>query len=347
MQLRDYQKAVIEAAFNFIKYTPEKHGYVKSPGGSGKSIMIAKLAERCFDDGKIIIILTRSEKLLRQNKSKLGEKYQAQTGIYCGGLNEYEIEKDITIATIQSIVNAEYNYIPKNLVVIIDEFHEVPTNEDSQYRKFLERLGDPQIIGFTATDFRTNEGQIEWAEKIIDIPIKPLIESGYLVAPRNKIAFTPDLSNIEIKMGEYVESQLEELFADPELLKITVAKIQQYSADRNSCIIFCQSIMHAQVLAETMTLNGMESKVVTGKTDKQILNSILDDFEARKFKYLLNCNMLTTGYDLPCIDMVVVARATISKGLFEQMVYRIVRKYNPLDDKYKEYIDKRAENMQS
>ena len=324
-ELRDYQVSAIEAALNWIKYKPDESGFITAAGGAGKSIMIAKIAEAVCDMGRRVVILARNEKLLRQNRAKISPSYDV--GIYCAGLGEWEYSKPITVASIQSISNLQEPIAPD--LILCDEAHNISQNSDdeTQYWEFFKRCGNPQVIGLTATPFRTGSGKLQWGKEIINIPIKPLFDAGYIVPPITKCAVTPDLSNVRVRLGEYVEADLEDVFLIPEMLVAAVAKIKQYSATRNSVLIFCQSLRHCDVLARAMADNDMPAVVVSGDTPKKELSSILQDFEHKKFKYLVNCNLLTEGYDAPQIDMIVVLRATISKGLFEQMVYRGTRLY--------------------
>ena len=325
---RDYQVSAIEAALNWIKYKPDECGFITAAGGSGKSVMIAKVAEAACDMGKRVIILARNEKLLRQNREKIDPRYAV--GMYCAGLNEWDATQPITIASIQSI--AKLTLSPD--LILVDECHNISPDSDdeTQYWDFFRRCSNPQIIGFTATPFRTGSGKLQWGKEIISIPIKPLIDGGYIVPPVNKCSHPPDLSNVTIRMGEYAEGELEAIFLQPEALTAAVTKIKQYSHDRNSVLIFCQSLKHSAVLADVMALNDMTAVIVDGGTPKAYLSTILDSFEAREFKYLINCNLLTEGYDSPQVDMIAILRSTISKGLFEQMVYRGTRLYDGKTD---------------
>lgn len=335
-ELREYQESVVKACAAWIKYRAGVHGYVTSPGGSGKSIMIAKVAEFCYDSGFAVLILARSEKLLTQNKAKLSDNYQPHIGIYCAGLDEKDLSKPITIASIQSLAGADIMGAleGKRLICLVDECDEISPDSDdeSQYWTLFNALGNPQIIGFTATPFRTKSGKINWGEEIINIPIKPLIDKKYLVPPTNKVGAAPDLSGVKVTLGEYAQGELEDIFLEPELLFNSIQKIKTYSQQRNSVLIFCQSLKHADILAHNMELNGMPCVTVDGKTDKDKLSAILGEFSHRKFKYLLNCNLLTVGYDMPSIDMIAVVRSTMSKRLWEQMLYRGTRLYEGKTD---------------
>lgn len=319
---RDYQQNVASAVCNFIKYT-QRNGFVTSPGGSGKSIMIAMVAQACADMGLTVDILARSERLLTQNKAKLAPAYQEKAGIYCASLGEKDLTRPITIASIQSIAGQK----KKTDIILCDEAHEINANsdEDTQYWNYFNACGNPRIIGFTATSFRTGSGKIKWGDEIINIPIESLFKAGHLVRPRNKAVGAPDLSDVKVNMGEYAQGELESIYTDPALLEASVRQLMQYSHDRHSCLVFGQSRRHVQMLGNVMAANGMPNIVVDGNTDKAELGNILDDFEARRFKYLLNAKLLTTGYDMPSIDMIAVLKSTKSKISWEQMLYRGTR----------------------
>lgn len=321
--LRDYQKSAVDAALNFFKYRAPHHGYVTAPGGSGKSHMIAGVAERIFDmDVGRVVVMARSEKLLSQNKNKFAPEYHPHIGVYCAGLGVKQLDMPITIASAQSIAGQSLDNVA---AILVDECDEISPDEESQYQKFFTACGNPRIIGFTATAFRTGSGKITWGEEIINIPLAALMEAGHLTPPTNKVGTTLDLSGIDVKLGEYVQSQLDNVYSDPELLALSVKKIKQYSAERLSVLVFCQSIRHADILANAMELNGMPCVTVSGDTDKEELGFILEDFEEGRIKYLLNCQLLIRGYDMPCVDMIALLMATKSKRKFEQILYRGTR----------------------
>lgn len=326
--LRDYQEAAVQAVANFVKYR-SGHGYVTAPGGSGKSVMIAACADWAALQGLRVVILARNEKLLTQNRAKLANPTIA--GIYCAGLGERNLDCPITIASIQSIAGVT---LPGKFdLALVDECDEINSVEEGQYWKFFAACGSPRILGFTATPWRTTSGLIAWGDEIISIPIAPLVTQGHLVAPYNKVTCTPEgLSDIPVSLGDYVQSRLSEVYTDPDLLYTSLEKIIQYSADRHSVLIFTQSLAHSDMLAHAMEANGLPAVTVSGETDKEELDWILQDFEQRRFKFLINCQLLTVGVDLPCIDMVVLLRATKSKRLFEQMVYRGTRPYEGKDN---------------
>ena len=61
---------------------------------------------------------------------------------------------------------------------------------------------------------------------------------------------------------------------------------------------------------------------VFGETPSDARASTLAAFKAGQIKYLVNVNVLTTGFDAPNVDCVAIMRATLSPGLLYQMVGR-------------------------
>lgn len=325
--LRPYQEFAIDAVKNWIKYKPETNGYVKAPGGSGKSILIAKTAEFCFDAGKRVIILARNEKLLTQNRAKFSPQYQEHIGIFCAGIGEKNLGKPITIASIQSIHG--YGKEITADIILIDEVQNLHSDEDSdtQYWKFIKDLGSPQIIGYTATDFRSGSGKLTFGDMICDIPIQALIDGGWLIPPNNKVTGNINLSEVQILRGEYNGQQLEDIYLEPELLAKSIEALQKYAGDDIfSVVIFTQSRKHGKVLQDAMFDNNLfDSVYVDGDTPKDELAIILKNFEDRKFKYLINVALLIEGWDCPSIDCIAIFTSTTSRGKFEQIIYRGTR----------------------
>lgn len=332
--LRDYQDYAVSCIMNHIKYKPDANGYIKASGGAGKSLMIAAVAEYCYSMGKKVVILTRNEKLLTQNRDKFSVLFRPHVGIYCSGLSQRDLGKQITIASIQSIYKLGETIAPRPDIVLIDEVQNLhPDDEsDTQYWQFLRDVGLPQVIGFTATDWRTTSGKLSFGDMIANIPIKPLIDAGHIMSPINKLVAAPDVSLVQIIRGEYNEGQLEEIYLEPELLAKSISILQDYTADKHSVVIYTQSRKHGKVLLEAIKDNNLcgnghehGAVYVDGETPKNDLHVILNDFSLLKIKYLINVALLVEGWDCPQIDCVAVFLKTMSKGKFEQILYRGTR----------------------
>jgi DNA repair protein RadD len=313
-KLRDYQSSAVEACLNFTKYM-DGNGYVVLPTASGKSIVMAALAERL--EGRVLLLAHRKE-LLAQNASKFTE----QVGIYSAGLGKRQLDKRITVAGIQSIASVAHE-LDNIDWIIIDEVHRLPDKEEGQYWDVINHL-QARVIGFTATNFRLDGGYLKWGQEIFKMEYQPLIDRGYLCPLINKVPFTLEVE-ADIRLGDYVLNQLEDELIDPELLQRSVAKIKQYSIDRASVLIFVATIKHGLLVQQVMRDNGLYAQFVTGDTCAEERSQIAEEFKAGEIQYVINCQIWTEGFDAPNIDMIAVLRPTKSKALHEQILGRGVR----------------------
>lgn len=327
--LRDYQQAAVDAVITWLTYKPETPAIVSMPTGSGKSHVIAALAAHYYNECKNILILAHRKELLEQTGQKI-----AIPGIcyYSASMGSKELtDNGVTLAAIQSIARVEN--LPKYDVIIIDECHLVPNDdEQGQYWSLLARCSGALIIGLTATPWRLKGGKLSWGDIVYDIGYQPLIDSGYLSTLSNKLLkdATPNLESVEIKLGEYVQEQVEALMEDPELLAASIRAILHYSQGRNSCLIFTVSVNHAFLVARTLIdidapLRTGRVEVVTGETPQWERDLLLDAFRAGEIRYLINCELLLVGFDAPKVDGIFCLRPTKSKVLWEQMCGRGVR----------------------
>jgi len=322
MKLRPYQEFAIECTINHLTFN-NTHGIVIAPTGSGKSILIAKIAEYLTKKGKVLILAHRKE-LLQQNKEKFSDK--SQVGIVSAGLKEKDFDKQITIAGVQTLsTDASLPQLKDIDYIICDECHLIPNNQEvGTYWKIINHFG-ARVIGFTATDYRLQEGQLNWGEEICRIHYQPLIDNGYLSPLVNKVSHLPDLSGVDIKLGDYVVSQLTDVMTEGHLLKKTVEKIIQYSEARKHCLIFCIDKKHISQLKFSLAANRIRAEEITADTPSDEREQIIKDFKSGDIKYLLNCEVFTTGFDFPELDMIVIARPTKSKALHEQILGRLTR----------------------
>lgn len=336
--LRPYQRAAIDGLYDYWASKRGDNPLIVAPTGSGKTAIIAQLVKDAMDfPGTRVLILTHVKELLEQGAKGLLAMYpQAQIGFYSASIGQKRLDQPITFAGIQSVYRRAFDMIPPPDLVLIDEAHMVPKNTSTRYGQFLADLhtANPavKLVGLTATPYRLDSGMLHEGDGALfdgiayDIPIGQLMDDGYLSPVISKGgAKQIDLTNVGKRGGEFIESELAIAASDPELVAATVAEICELGADRKSWLIFGSGIKHANMLADGIEAEGYAVEVVTGQDDMKGRAYKIERFRRGEIRALVNCNVLTTGFDVPSVGLVAIVRATESTGLYVQIVGRGTR----------------------
>ena len=333
---RWYQTEAAEAFWQFL-CADKRNPVIVLPTGSGKSLLLAMLAHRAVTEfeGRVLILQHRKE-LIEQNAEKVRALLpDVPVGIYSAGLNSRDTDEPVLLAGIQSIYNKAH-LIGMRHLILIDEVHLVPTDGQGMYLTFLEDLKKYvtkfRIGGMTATPFRTDSGPLCAPDNIFQkicytAPVKKLIDEGYLCSVTTKAGdATVDTSKIGVRAGEFIQHEMDQVFGDEAKIDLACREIVARTKDRHSVLVFCSGVSHARRVAMKLTeLTGDVAGVVVGDTEQLVRYASLLEFREMGMKYLCNCDVLTTGFDAPVIDCIAVLRATMSPGLYCQMVGRGLR----------------------
>lgn len=79
------------------------------------------------------------------------------------------------------------------------------------------------------------------------------------------------------------------------------------------------------MVTQEMQRRGILARMVVGSTPQEERDQIIAEFREGRFRCLVNCQVATTGFDIPQIDAVILLRPTQSKGLLVQMLGRGTR----------------------
>ena len=240
-------------------------------------------------------------------------------------------------------------------LIIIDEAHLLPEDGEGMYRTFLRDMKtinpNVRLIGLTATPYRMKSGMLCGPDNLLteicyEIGVKELIVRGYLCPLKSKgSSHAVDTSNLHVRGGEFVPAEVEQLVGTEEFEQTACREIVARTRDRNSVLVFAASVERAEAVCKLLkTYSGAECAVVTGDTSSGERDVLLRRFKREHvdanligdplppLKYLVNVNVLTTGFDAPNVDCVVLLRPTASPGLFYQMVGRGFRLHESKKD---------------
>ncbi len=333
--LRPYQQAAKEAVYRDLR-AHDHNPCVEIPTAGGKTPIMASI---CIDavqqwDGRALILTHRRE-LLEQHAEHLFEaapELRDQVGIFSAGLHSRDTDHPIILAGIQSVYS-QPSALGRFDLIIVDEAHMIPPNGDGMYHVFFDvahiHNRDLRVIGFTATPYRLDGGPICGPRNILNsicyrIDVRELIGQGYLCPLRAKAGeVRANTSQLQVRAGDFVDREVEALMNTDELVAEACTEIVDQTADRASILIFAAGINHGNHIAEALRdRHGVRVETVYGQTPAGERDRILAGFRAGELKYLVNVDVLTTGFDAPNIDCVVLLRPTMSPGLYYQMVGR-------------------------
>ena len=232
--------------------------------------------------------------------------------------------------------------------VLVHNCHLIAPEGDGMYRTFLSdmKVINPhvRVIGLTATPFRLKGGLICKPENILneicyEAGLKEMIQQGYLSPLISRAGRAEaNLANLHIRGGEFIIDEVAVAMDNDALVTSACREIVELTRDRKSVLIFTASVDHCKHVAEKIqAFSGKECAIVTGDTSPAERAEIIARFKGEfipadlfgtpkpPLKFLANVNVLTTGFDAPNTDCVVMLRPTNSPGLLIQCAGRGTR----------------------
>lgn len=350
-KLRDYQQAAVNSA---VKYFQKKRdpAVIVLPTGAGKSLVIAELAR--IANGRVLV-LAHVKELVEQNYEKY-KSYNLSAGIFSASLGKKDWDEKAIFGSVQSVARASNDFFNDFSLLVIDECHRVAEEGATQYqeviKKLLERNPRLCVLGLTATPYRlglgwifeySQVGEIKTDKKrffkhcVYELPLSYMIKNRYLTTPvKVDIPVTCyDFSELTEKNRMYTASEVEEILKSqkrltPLIIKNVIDITERFN--RQGVMIFSSSVKHAEEIMSYLPPEN--SRLVLGDTDMNDRDQIVDDFKKKKFKYLVNVSVLTTGFDAPHVDVIAILRPTESNSLYQQIVGRGLRLSNDKKDCY-------------
>ncbi len=341
---RPYQWELCDAGIQYLEES-DKNGIIVSPTGTGKSLTNNMLLKHMSEEYKGFrsIVVTDDRKIVSQNCQSLYNYWpQAKAGIFSAGLKQRDTASDIIFAGIQSIYNCPHEFGYTDLLVV-DECHMVGPRSDAMYGKLIAGLrkdnADLRIIGYSATPYRLGMGLLTEGDVFHDVIIDYsktdkfcwFIDEGYL-SPlvTKKTQAQIDLSQVPILMGNYNDKILEMVADNHDLNFALVREVIQHGQTRNFWLGFCSGLTHAQHLKETFLACGVSVEIVHGKMSEAEQDRIEADFRNGRIRCLLNVNIYNKGWDFDALDLIFVARGTLSVAWWLQVLGRGTRPlYHP------------------
>lgn len=324
VQLREYQIKCVDVIHE--KFKTQDRQLVQLPTGSGKTYIFLDYLSR---HSKRSLIICPSVELVEQIKESSTHFFH-KSQIFAK-LKQKMKQADHIILTAASLnFESTYNFLIEQRfdTIIIDEAHRA---QSDTYLKFLQRYRSVNhkfnLLGFTATPERHDKKPLLdlFGEITFDMNIFDLINQGHLCDMKAwRIETKQDLKS-EVANGDFKPIELKKLNNDSR--NQIILKTIQDKYEKKPTIVFCINIEHACLLSQALRNQGIKAQEIYGEMAFKERKRIIHDFKEGRIDVLTNCQLLTEGFDAPCIENIVIARPTRSKSLYCQMIGRGVRKY--------------------
>jgi superfamily II DNA or RNA helicase len=311
------------------------------PTGTGKTFT-AGLAMGAHDLGLgMILFVAHRAELIDQTIEMIHESMPTmRVGMVKAERHEID-DVDIIVASVQTLGRSPLKRasIGKVGLIIIDECHHAAART---YKEIITHFGgfeSTRVIGLTATLVRNDklglgdvwqrvafERSIAWAEK-----------NGFLVRHREETIVVPSLALEAVSMSatdpdydddgngrDYNQVALGRALIDANAGPVLAKRYLSRAGDKQG-IVFAPTKAAAAHILDAFNAAGIRSALITGDTERDERHAIFAAVRAHELQVIVNVMVLTEGFDLPQLEVAVIARPTTSKSLKVQMQGRVKR----------------------
>jgi superfamily II DNA or RNA helicase len=351
LHLRDYQREAIDAVFQSW-YDGMKRPAIVLPTGAGKTVVFAHLIRQfiethdpnpenmdAFQTGSRVIVLVHRDELADQAIAKI-KAVAPDLSVGKVKAESDDTDADVMVCSVQTLAverrrnrlawhEAKHGQVG---LIITDECHHAAA---ASYGKVYDAFPDALQLGVTATLARGDRvglGSV-WEEVVYSKSVLWMISKGYLSDVKAKRIDLEglDLAGIKTSSGDYQAGALGEAMEAAGADKVIAAVYKEHAGDRQG-VVFTPTVETAHSTMVALEQAGIPSAYITGETPRDIRRKIFEEFRKGQTQVLVNCMVLTEGFDAPWASCAVIARPTQSQPLYTQMVGRVLRTWPGKED---------------
>ncbi len=327
-ELYDYQQGDIDAIFERIDNAPHNHHLLyQLPTGGGKTVIFSEIVRRYIEKhDKKVVVLTHRIELCKQT-SKMLKTFGVKNKIVNSKIKELPDQHEYScfvamVETLKNRLNDEKLLIDNVGLVIIDEAHY------NSFRKLLSLFENSFILGVTATPLSSNIGlpmYENYNELIVGDTIQSLIDQGFL-AKATTYSYDVGLTTLKVGInGDYTVKSSDELYTNMIMQEKLLHSYTEKSLGKKT-LIFNNGINTSLYVYETFKEAGYPIKHLDNTHNSEERKEILHWFKKTPDAILTSVGILTTGFDEPTVETIILNRATKSLTLYFQMIGRGSRK---------------------
>ena len=327
-ELYSYQQGDIDAIFERLDNAPKNHHLLyQLPTGGGKTVIFSEIVRQYLSKhDKKVVVLTHRIELCKQT-SKMLKGFEVKNKIINSKIKELPDQNDYScfvamVETLKNRINDEKLHLDNIGLVIIDEAHY------NSFRKLLSSFKNAFILGVTATPLSSNVKlpmNENYDELIVGDTISSLIEKGFLA---KAITYSYDVGLTSLKVGingDYTVKSSDDLYSNMVMQEKLLHAYTEKSLGKKT-LIFNNGINTSLYVYETFKESGYAIRHLDNTSSAEERKEILHWFHKTPDAILTSVGILTTGFDEPTVETIILNRATKSLTLYYQMIGRGSRK---------------------
>ncbi|KAF2506771.1 DEAD/DEAH box helicase [Flavobacterium zhairuonense] len=333
-ELYAYQKGDIDAIFDRLDNAPPKHHLLyQLPTGGGKTVIFSEIVRRYLSNNdKKVVVLTHRIELCKQT-SKMLKGFGVSNKIINSKVKELPDQNDYScfvamVETLKNRINDEKLHLDNIGLVIIDEAHY------NSFRKLLNSFKNAFILGVTATPLSSNiklPMHQSYDELIVGDTIGSLIDKGFL-ARATTYSYDVGLTSLKVGInGDYTVKSSDDLYTNTMMQEKLLHAYTERSLGKKT-LIFNNGIHTSLYVYDTFREAGYDIRHLDNTSSSEERKDILAWFKKTPDAILTSVGILTTGFDEPTVETIILNRATKSLTLYFQMIGRGSRKLPGKDE---------------
>jgi superfamily II DNA or RNA helicase len=305
------------------------------PTGGGKTVIFSEIARRFIEKtGGKVLILTHRIELSVQTSSQL-EAIGVSNKVISSEVKAIPDQDEFMcfiamVETLNNRLNENENFIEGIGLVIVDEAHY------NSFRKIFQFYREGNILGVTATPLSSNRTlplNDNYQKLIVGESIASLIEGGYL-ADADTYTYDVNLHGLKIgSNGDFTVNSSDVVYGNYFMQEKLLFAYEEIAVG-DKTLIFNAGIDTSLRVEETFKKRGYPVRHLDSTFSDKDRKDVLKWFKQTKDAVLTSVGILTTGFDEPSVQTIILNRATRSLTLYHQMIGRGSRKL-PNKDRFK------------
>lgn len=322
-QLYDYQIADLNTIFEHLNENDAGNLLYQLPTGGGKTVVFSEIARRYIEEKKKkVVVLTHRIELSVQTSTMLSG-FGVKNKVINSEVKELHDQDEYMcfvamVETLNNRLQEEKVEINNIGLVIIDEAHY------NSFRKLFKYFENSTILGVTATPLSSNiklPMKDNYQKLIIGESIGALIKKKFL-AKANMYNYDVSLQGLKLGInGDYTVKSSDELYGNQSMLSKLMTGYNEI-AKGTKTLIFNNGINTSRYVYETFKKAGFNIRHLDNKNTASERKEILTWFSETPDAILTSVSILTTGFDEPTVETIILNRATRSLTLYFQMIGR-------------------------